>query len=173
MKVITNLNEISTYYASGDLLDELKSKLKDGETVINVAYTDYGGAFFDKVLIAFFAEKHPDSIVFEDTSYSGQNAFIFGPIADEFLEASENYPLGFDGLEDYYYTMQDAEEWKGFEYFLSSLDADKYQVSEDALNQMAEHFSGRYSVLTSGLDYSESDLLAKCLEKEIITEITN
>ena len=91
----------------------------------------------------------------------------------QFLEASENYLLGFEGLEDYFYTMQDAEEWKGFEYFLSSLDTDKYQVSEDALNQMSEYFSGHYPVLTSGLDYLESDLLAKCIEKEIIIETTN
>jgi len=53
----------------------------------------YGGYFFDKVCIAFFAEKFPNSIVKETTYYSGENAFIFGEVAKEFEEITANYLL--------------------------------------------------------------------------------
>ena len=78
MKKVTNLKDTNQFYASEDLLNELKEKIKENDTIINFAYTDYGGDFFDKVCIKYFSEKYPNNIVKENTSYYGENAFIFG-----------------------------------------------------------------------------------------------
>lgn len=170
MNTVKNINERSTFYASDSLLEELKEKMNQGDTVINFAFTDYGGTFFDKVCIEFFAEKHPDSIVLEDTSWSGQNAFLFGPVADEFLEASENYPLGFDGLEEFYFEKESETERESFEYFLNDLDG--YEIAENALDTLCSEKGGYYSITTQGVDFCSSDLTEYCEQNGLISKIS-
>lgn len=84
----------------------MEAKDKNSDYYLNIAYTDYGGDFFDKVVIAYFKEKHPESIVYENTSFNGENAFIFGNVAKEFAEESSRYLLGFEDMEDFYYSME-------------------------------------------------------------------
>ena len=169
MNTVKNLNERSTFYASDSLIEELKEKMKEGDTVINFAFTDYGGTFFDKVCIEFFAENHSDSIVFENTGWSGQNAFLFGPVADKFLETSENYILGFDGLENYYYEKQNETERDSFEYFLSDLSG--YEIAENALDALCSEKSGHYSITTQGVDFCSSELIEYCEKNGLISKI--
>jgi hypothetical protein len=154
--------------ASADLIGEAEAKMKEGDfdQVLNFAYTDYGGDFFDKVAIEFFLENYPDNIVVENTMYSGKNAIVFGEPAREFAEASERYILGFDNIEDYYYQMQYEQEREDFERFLDDMEKyNNYKVSKEALDWLLENKSGYYSILPSGLDYSESDL-----EEELVNE---
>ena len=92
--------DISRGYGSDELVELAKSKQSD--TYINLAYSDYGGSFFDRVVIAYFKENHPDNIVYESTFWNGENAYIFGEIAKEFLEETDEYLLGFEGIEEYY-----------------------------------------------------------------------
>lgn len=171
MKQVTNLNERTQYYASDDLLNELKSKIHANDIIVNFAYTDYGGDFFDKVCISFFNENYKDNFVSENTCYSGKNGFLFGEVAKEFLESTENYLLSFEGIEEYYYNMQNNEEYEGFKYFIEGLDTDKYEISDTAIDTLMENKGGYYNVLTSGLDYCESDLIDYCIESGIIKEI--
>lgn len=166
-----NLKDHSTFYGSDELVKELQSKMQPEDVVINFAYTDYGGDFFDKVAIQFFTEKHPDSIVSESTSWSGENAFIFGPVAKEFQEETERYLLGFNGIEDYYSIKQSEQETEDFKRFLDDLDKDKYQVTENSLEKLLNERSGYYSITTQGVDYSERDLIKFCLENDIISII--
>ena len=154
--------------ASDELIDYATAKMKEGDDdqVLNFAYTDYGGDFFDKVAIEFFLENYPDNIVVEHTMYSGKNAIVFGEPAREFAEASERYILGFDNIEDYYYQMQYEQERKDFERFLDDMEKyNNYKVSKEALDWLLENKSGYYSMLTTGLDFSESDL-----EEELVNE---
>ena len=154
--------------ASADLIGEAEAKMKEGDfdQVLNFAYTDYGGDFFDKVAIEFFLENYPDNIVVENTMYSGKNAIVFGKPARKFAEASERYLLGFDNIEDYYYQMQYEQEREDFERFLDDMEKyNNYKVSKEALDWLLENKSGYYSILPSGLDYSESDL-----EEELVNE---
>ena len=51
MKAV-NLNNKNEFFASDSLLEYVKSK--NSECYVNVAFTDYGGSFFDKVLIEYF-----------------------------------------------------------------------------------------------------------------------
>jgi hypothetical protein len=86
--------------------------------------------------------------------------------AREFAEASERYILGFDNIEDYYYQMQYEQERKDFERFLDDMEKyNNYKVSKEALDWLLENKSGYYSMLTTGLDFSESDL-----EEELVNE---
>ncbi len=166
---VCNLKDHTTFYASSELLEQLKGKMKEGDIVVNFAYTDYGGSFFDKVAIKFFTEKHPESIVSETTYHYGENAFIWGDLAKQFLEASENYPLGFEHIEDFYLQMECEEQDKAFTSFLDCL-SDKYDVKDNAFEMLSDRFAGYWSVEPSGLDYSSETLLKYCIEKELITE---
>lgn len=171
MKQVTNLNERNQYYSTDEMLTELKAKIKPNDTIINFAYTDYGGDFFDKVCVAFFTEKYPNNIVKELTGWSGENAFIFGEVATEFLEATASYLLGFDDIESFYYEMENEEREAGIKYFISSIDTDKYEISEDIPSEFYEYVEGYCNVLTSGLDYCESDMMDKAIETGLIKEI--
>ena len=171
MKNITNLNDRQSYYSSDEMLSELKDKIKPEDTIINFAYTDYGGDFFDKVCIAFFAEKYPNNIIKENTSYYGENAFIFGDIAKEFKEKTDNYPLGFEDIESFFYEMENEEREAGIKYFLESINKDKYELSENIPDEFYEYVEGYCNILTSGLDYSESDMIAKAIETGLLKEI--
>lgn len=173
MKTVTNLNERTQYFASDELLNELRGKIKEKDMIVNFAYTDYGGDFFDKVCIAFFSENYPNNIVKENAAYYGENAFIFGEVAKEFMEVTENYLLGFEGIESHYYEMENEEREAGIKYFIESLDTDKYEISEEIPSEFYEYVEGYCNVLTSGLDYSESDMIDKAMETGLIKEITN
>jgi len=93
------------------------------------------------------------------------NYSLLKDICDDFL-------IGFEDIESFYSEMEYNEEMKGFEYFISSLDTDKFEISENALPMLSENKGGYYSILTSGLDYCESDLIQYCLDENIIKEIT-
>jgi hypothetical protein len=112
--------------------------MKNGDTIVAFAYTDYGGDFFDKVAIEYFKESHPNNIVFENSGYNGQNAIVFGEPAKEFLEVSESYLLGFEDMESFYYELQNEQEYKDFKYFLSDI-KDKYIIKKEALNWLMEN----------------------------------
>jgi len=168
---VSNLNERTQYFSTDEMLNELKAKMQPNDVVINFGYSDYGGDFFDKVCIAFFAENYPNNIVKETTYYSGENAFIFGEVAAEFLEVTENYLLGFDNIESFYYEMENKEREAGIKYFIESLDTDKYEISAEIPSEFYEYVEGYCNVLTSGLDYSESDMIIKAIKTGLIKEI--
>ena len=171
--VVTNLNERTQYYSSDAMLSELKAKMQPNDIVINFAHTDYGGDFFDKVCIAFFSEKYPNNIVKENTGWGGENAFIFGDVASEFNEATENYLLGFDDIESFYYEMENKTRQEGVDYFIKSIDTDKFTVSEEIPDDFYEWVEGHCNVLQSGLDYCESDMIEKAIETGLITPIVD
>lgn len=73
-----------TYVASESLVQEAKEK--HSNIYLNFSYTNYGGSFLDKVIISYFKENYPENIVYEKTSWKGENAFIFGEPAKELYE---------------------------------------------------------------------------------------
>lgn len=142
-------------YASDSLRAELEGHAADASAfpVVNLAYTDYGGDFFDKVAIAYFIEKHPANILVEKTCYFGQNALVFGEIAATFAEETEKYPLGFEGLEDYYYAAESAEYDKAFASFMDE-ELRVYTFDKDAvLEWLDENKRGNCDITTQGVDY--------------------
>lgn len=77
-----------TYIASESLVQEAKSK--HSNIYLNFAYTDYGGSFLDKVVISYFKKYYPENIVYERTSWNGENAFILGEPAKELYDLIKN-----------------------------------------------------------------------------------
>lgn len=75
-----------TYVASESLVQEAKSKHSD--IYLNFAYTSYGGSFLDKVIISYFKENYPENIVYEKTSWKGENAFVFGEPAKKIVRVN-------------------------------------------------------------------------------------
>lgn len=99
-----DLSDRNTFFASDSLLEEAKGKNSD--LYVNFAYNSYGGYFYDNVVIQYMKEHHAENIVLENTSWNGCNAFLFGDVASEFLEESRNDVLGFEDLEDFYFTKE-------------------------------------------------------------------
>lgn len=95
-----DLLDRKTFFASYSLLE--KAKEKGANVYVNLAYTSYGGTFLDNCLIQYFKEFHPESIIFESTSWNGENAFVFGEIAKTLLDETEDCILGFEGFGDYF-----------------------------------------------------------------------
>ncbi len=164
-------------YASDELREEILSKLtNDMDKTYHCAYTDYGGDFLDKVFIEYFKECYPDNIVYETTSWSGQNAFIFGNIGDTtiqaFIDLTGDYLLGFDTLEDFHSEM----EMKEFDAFVELVVTDcltGYEFDKDTvISWLREEKYGYYSILTTGIDFSEADLLEELEQAGIIVKQT-
>jgi hypothetical protein len=164
------VKNIDDAIATPDLKEELRSKMKKGDDVIHFAYTDYGGDFMDKVAIEYFEENYPKNTLSETTAYYGKNAFVFGKPATEWLEASEDYPLGFEDFESYYYEKQNEQENEDFERFLDDLKRDGYEVSDEAIVWLNENRSGYYGMTTQGLDFSYEDLTDDLKEEGLITK---
>lgn len=95
-----DLSDRNIFYASDSLLE--KAKEVGANVYVNLAYTSYGGTFLDNCLIQYFKEFHPESIIFEPTSWNGENAFVFGEIAQTLLDETKNNVLGFENFEDYF-----------------------------------------------------------------------
>ena len=149
---LVDFASISTYVASESLVQEAKDKHSD--IYLNFAYTDYGGSFLDKVIISYFKEYYPESIVHEKTSFNGENAFIFGEPAKELYDLMKVYNvLGFDDLEDYYTEM---------EYNMITEEAQQYiddnGISNDLLDIVYEWIGENSRLEPNFVDYSEIDL---------------
>lgn len=90
-------------YASKDLLADLASKgLAKDAKIINLAYTEYGGDFLDNFYLAYFKEHHPENVIWENTSYDGENGFIFGDIVLQLIDKMADNILGFEDMESVY-----------------------------------------------------------------------
>jgi hypothetical protein len=170
------LEYIDEAFASYELQEKLREKLgldSDANSVgdnvvISFAYTDYGGDFLDKVAIEYFKENYPENTLFEYAGYGGENAFVFGEPAQEWINSTEDYPLGFEGIEEFYYQMQNDAEYEGFEYFVDDLSRDYTFDKEEVMSWLMENKGGYYSVYPSGVDFSWSDLTDELLEEGLI-----
>jgi hypothetical protein len=173
------LEYVDDAFASDELKSELQEKLGissndlGDNVVISFAYTDYGGDFLDKVAIRYFQENYPENTLVENTSYFGQNAYVFGEPAKEWIETTEDYPLGFENIEELYYEMQNESEYESFEYFLDDLQKyDGYVFDKDeVMSWLMENKGGYYSMTTQGLDFSSSDLTEELVNEDLIEKI--
>lgn len=163
------VSNIDDEIATQELKEEVKSKMKKGDAVIHFAFTDYGGDFIDKVAIEYFEENYPKNIVVENTAYFGKNAFVFGKPAEEWIEASEDYILGFEDFESFYYEKINEAEQEGFEDYLGDLERDGYEFDMgEVLSWLMENKGGYYNVTTQGLDFSYGDITDELLEEGLI-----
>jgi hypothetical protein len=170
------LEYVDDAFSSDELKSELQEKLGissndlGDNVVISFAYTDYGGDFLDKVAIRYFQENYPENTLVENTGYNGENAYVFGEPAKEWIESTEDYPLGFENIEELYYEMQNESEYEGFEYFLDDLQKyDGYVFDKDeVMSWLMENRGGYYSMTTQGLDFSYSDLTDELVSEGLI-----
>lgn len=169
---ILNKNQIEkgAGIASYELRQDLLNIIKDDDIIINLAYTDYGGDFLDKVIIAYFKENYSDNSLIESTKWNGENCFIYGEVAKEFIKQSENYILGFENIEDFHSTMQYKQEIEDFKYFLNEIKGTFIFDYEKALDYLMENKSGYYNITPQGLDFCYDDLIRELLKENIIVK---
>jgi antirestriction protein len=163
-------------FASEDLIDELKEKLNlksedvKNQDVIAFAYTNYGGSIIDKYAIEYFLENYPRNIVVEETSYNGKNAFVFGKPAKEWMEQSDDYILGFDDFESYYYEKENEDFIQGINYFIQDLKRNYSFNEEEVRDSLQEEFTGYFNVYPDGLDYNEQIMIDYLNKEGLIKE---
>ena len=152
--------------------EELAKKISEDELFLNVAYTDYGGDFFEKVLIEYFKENDPEHILYESTIYCGQNAVIFGDFIEEFCAVTDNYLLGWDDLEEFYTNLEYKQTVEAFECFIEdSLVFEDYQFNkEKVMNWLMEQKYGQFSMYPNMLDFCSSDLTEELEAENLITK---
>jgi len=156
--------------ATTELRDKVYDKISDTDTVINFAYTDYGGDFFDKVCVEYFSENYPDNFVWEHSGWNGKNGILFGEVADKFFEETSKYLLGFEDIESTYYELERETENESFVEFLEDL-KHEYEFDHDkCLSWLIDNQSGYYSVYPWGLDFDYQKIKDLILEENLITK---
>lgn len=150
--------------------------MKDDEIVLYLAYTDYGGSSWDHALIEYLRKNYKKefgkTIHAEYTGYYGQNCFIFGELAKRIKEASEDYPLGFENFEDFYYEMEskainrdltDFRKYLRRKYVILRKD-DSFELMKDIIRD--GYF--KYDNSFNSVDFNEENLINLFLEAELI-----
>lgn len=145
--------------ASYNLKLEAIRAIDDSKYVFNFAYTNYGGSILDRAMIEFAKEYYPDCLVWEETDWSGQNAYIFGELAEEFAQSDEWYYTDFSrGGYFFDYLSEEIEqpmEKEGFDEIVENFDEG---YKEEVLNVLCDNFVGYWSFEPNFLDYSIEDL---------------
>lgn len=140
---------------SRELRMELLEKVGNSDFVFNFAYTNYGGTLLDKAMIAFANKYYPECIVSENTSWNGENAFVFGELAKIIGESNDiiyaDYKANF---EDFVMEMENDLEIKAFIEVSS-----QFEDANDAFDWLSEHRSGYYQCEPNYLDYNEAELI--------------
>ena len=147
------ITEKSMFVASESLKNEL-NELYNGSDIINIAYTDYGGTFVGKCLIEYVSSQFPDSIIKENTPWSGENAFIFGEIANEIIKDDIFCFYDFD---DFYSEKKHEAEEIAFRDFVNS--NENIKDKDGAFDYLIENYSGWFSIETTRLDFCEINLI--------------
>ena len=142
--------------------------LKDNDIIINFAYTDYGGDFVDNVCIEYFIEEaRQDKTLnfnWHKTAYYGKNGILWGDIAVKFWEACQNYLLGYDGIEDFYYTKLYEAQLSQAQDFLNDYEKTLEKPFDDnfakAVIPILTDVLNNYNILPSGqIDICENTLI--------------
>ena len=151
---ICDLNNTDTFIASSELVAEAKAK--NAKQYVNIAYTDYGGTFFDKVLISFIEKYHPNNIASENTAWNGKNAFIFGDILPQLIEDTNDYLLNFETLEEYFCEMEQKE----YDDYINML------IDEGVINNeyyerdfVIQYLEENANIYTTGVDVNFDNLV--------------
>lgn len=139
-------------YASDSLKEKVLELCPNGEKFINLAYTDYGGTFVEKVFIQYMKDNHPEFIIYESTFWFGENAIVFGKIVTDIIESTKSYLFGFENLEDYFNEKEWEEQIKAAEQYINEND-----IPEEKKELVFDYFR-ECLVETFGVDYSENDL---------------
>lgn len=141
-----------TYVASESLVQEAKEK--HSNIYLNFCYTDYGGSFLNKVIISYFKEYYPENIVFESTSWNGENAFLFGEPSEALYYFMEDGNLfGFDNLEEYYTEKQCLMIAEATQEYIND-----NELSNDLYDIVRDWFFENGYLEPNYIDYSEHDL---------------
>jgi len=154
-------------FMSWQLRRQFPDNIKDDQLVINFAYTDYGGSFIDKVIIAFLRSKHVQHMLHEHTSWSGENCTLYSKKYVKFFNRDFKDWFYNDEFEEFYcqqeYQIQD-ECWNYVaNEFIQDYELDE-SMKSDIVNFLHEEFDRYYSIVYTQVDYSSENAESKLCE---------
>lgn len=140
--------------------ESIQERLPKGSEVLFVHYSDYGGTFLGKMLVAYFEKEYPENIISDNLSYNGKEAVIFGDVVEELREwDKKGYMAGFDGLEDFILAYEDKMVAEECDRIINEKFSDRSEDERSGIYMaLDEYFHKTAGFETFGLDYSESDL---------------
>lgn len=140
--------------------ESIQERLPKGSEVLFVHYSDYGGTFLGKMLVAYFEKEYPENIISDNLSYNGKEAVIFGDVVEELREwDKKGYMAGFDGLEDFILAYEDKMVAEECDRIINEKFSDRSEDERSGIYMaLDEYFHETARFETFGLDYSESDL---------------
>ena len=151
---IVNFNNSYSYTATPELAEEAK-KRANNQFCVNIAYSDYGGTFWDKAWISYFKESYPDNIIVERSAWNGENAFIFGEIAQDLWDTvNDRNMLAFEDIEEYESQLEEDEYIKCVDGLIS-----EGVITEQDRENARVWLIDNAGVETFGIDYATDDLM--------------
>ena len=144
-----------------DLFNEsICAELPKRSKVLYAHYTDYGGSFLGKMIIAYFEESYPQNIISSNLSYNGKEAVIFGDVVEELSEYDKRgYIAGFDGLEEFILEYMDKMIAEECDTIIEERFSDRSEDERNGIYMgLSDYFHERAGFTTCRIDYSETDL---------------
>lgn len=151
--------------------ERISEELPKGSEVLYVHYSDYGGSFLGKMLMAYFEKEYPENIISDNLSYNGKEAVIFGDVVEELKKCEKRkYMAGFDCLEDFILDYEDKMVAEECDRIVKERFSDRSEDERSSIYMaLNEYFHETARFDTFGLDYSESDL-EKYIEESLPTD---
>lgn len=152
--------------------ESIQERLPKGSEVLFVHYSDYGGSFLGKMLMAYFEKEYPENIISDNLSYNGREAVIFGDVVEELKKCERRkYLAGFDCLEDFILDYEDKMVAEECDRIVKERFSDRSEDEKSSIYMaLNEYFHETARFDTFGLDYSESDL-EKYIEEGLPTDV--
>lgn len=142
--------------------------LKDNDIIVNFAFTDYGGDYFDKVCIEYFEENKEKNFLSHKTVYYGKNGILYGKIAENFWEETQNYLLGYKDIEDYYFQSQYKIQNEETKNFLNEVKYNDLELTEETKDlcfpYLLEYFEDKNILSSGSIDFCYSEAEEKLFD---------
>jgi len=138
--------------------------------VIIVEYGDYSDIYYEAVF-KYLKENYPNNTIICFGTLFFFNSKEYPEILDEFLQETEDYPLGF-GMDDFYSNLEFERVWESLEDFYKTLKEYKHTTfrvgKEEFMRKVYDLAGGYYAVYVFGMDYSEDELIERCRKEGLI-----
>lgn len=154
------VSDINSLPLTDLFFEHITDELPKGSEVLYIHYSDYGGSFLGKMIIAYFEEAYPQNIMTSNLSYNGKEAVIFGDVVEELRKwAKSKYIAGFDGLEEFICEYQDNMIAEECDTILKEWFSDRSEEERNGIYMgLSDYFHENAGFATFGIDYSERDL---------------
>jgi hypothetical protein len=150
-------------------LEEDLERMTPDDICLQLSFSDYAGDTVDQAYIGYFEKNYKKqlgkTIFIDSTKYNGENCFVFGELAKKIQEETENYPLGFENVEDFYSEMEYKAYYKTLKDIRKDLRKD-YIIKKGSSDRMEDLAREGYIRFHDSFNAPDCDPFIDKLEEE-------